>query len=130
MVIREDYLQKLWKYKDKKIIKVLAGMRRSGKSAILEMMKNELLKNDVSKEQIIMMNFESIEYEKYLEYDVLYNHITSRLNKGKMNYVFLDEIQNVKSFEKCVNSLFLRDDVDIYITGSNSYMLSGSLRRI
>lgn len=127
MVIREGYLQKLWKYKDKKIIKVLAGMRRSGKSAILEMMKNELLKNDVSKEQIIMMNFESIEYEKYLEYDVLYNHITSRLNKGKMNYVFLDEIQNVKSFEKCVNSLFLRDDVDIYITGSNSYMLSGEL---
>ena len=85
------------------------------------------VKNDVSKEQIIMMNFESIEYEKYLEYDVLYNHITSRLNNGKMNYVFLDEIQNVKSFEKCVNSLFLRDDVDIYITGSNSYMLSGEL---
>jgi len=127
MIIREEYLNRILKYKDKNIIKVLTGMRRSGKSTILKMIEENLIHNGVLQEQIVMMNFDSIENEQYLDYHKLYNYISNYLNKDKMNYIFLDEIQNVNSFEKCVNSLLLKENVDIYITGSNSYMMSGEL---
>lgn len=127
MIIRDEYLNKILKYKDKKIIKVLTGMRRSGKSTIIKMIEENLLQNGIESKQIIMMNFDNIENEPYLEYHKLYDYILNNLNTDKMNYIFLDEIQNVKNFEKSINSLLLKDNVDIYITGSNSYMMSGEL---
>lgn len=102
-------------------------MKRSGKSTDSLMIKQKLMKDNISEKQIIFMNLDAIVNEQYLDYHKLYEYITSKLNKGIMNYVFLDKIQTVPSFEKCVNSLFLKENIDIYITDSNSYMLSGEL---
>lgn len=127
MIERKEYLNKLKKWKDDSIIKVITGIRRCGKSTLLLQFQNYLLENDVEKEQIITINFEDLQYEELLDYKVLYKYINDRLQSNKMNYIFLDEIQKVESFEKVVDSLYIKDNVDIYITGSNSYMLSGDL---
>lgn len=126
-IYRKEYMEKLKKYKDKKIIKVLTGIRRSGKSTILEEFKKELIKEGVSEDNIICINFEDNSNKELLEEQKLHDFIINNTNKKEKNYVFLDEIQNVNNFQKCINSLFLRDYLDIYITGSNSYMLSGEL---
>lgn len=127
MIERSIYLEKLKKLKDKQIIKVITGIRRCGKSTILKIYKSYLINTNVNEDRIISINFEDNSNKHLLNPDVLHEFIVSKLDKQKMNYIFLDEIQMVDEFEKCVNSLFLRENVDIYITGSNSYMLSGEL---
>jgi len=127
MLERNLYLDKIKKLKDKQIIKVITGIRRSGKSTILKMYKEYLIEQGVDEEQIISINFEDNSYNELLDANKLHEYITKRLDCEKMNYIFLDEIQMVPNFEKCINSLFLKENVDIYITGSNSYMLSGEL---
>lgn len=126
-IYREEYMKKLENYKDKKIIKVLTGIRRSGKSTILNEFKNKLMKSGVLEKNIIAINFDDNSNRELLDAQKLHDFIIRKANKNVKNYIFLDEIQNVSGFEKCVDSLFLRDYLDIYMTGSNSYMLSGEL---
>mgnify|MGYP000047874353 FL=1 len=127
MIAREEYLNKLISLKDKQLIKVVTGMRRSGKSTLFTLYRDYLLSNGVSSRQIQFYNFEDADNEELSDYKVLHEHIKARLVKNKMNYIFLDEVQNVPSFEKAVDSLFIKENVDLYITGSNAYMLSGEL---
>ena len=127
MVQRTEYLNQLLLWKDDKVIKVVTGIRRSGKSTLLMQFQNMLLEKDVEKEQIISINFEELEFEELLDYKKLYAFLKEKINPDKKNYIFLDEIQRVESYEKVVDSLYVKDYVDIYITGSNSYMLSGDL---
>ena len=127
MINRKDYLDFLIKLKDKKIIKVVTGIRRSGKSTLFKLYKEYLLKNNVDESQIISFNFENPDDNNYSDWKSLYEDIKNKLIPNKMNYIFLDEVQVVKNFEKVVDGLFIKDNVDIYITGSNSYMFSGEL---
>lgn len=127
MVEREEYLNQLWSWKDEQLIKVVTGIRRCGKSILLLQYKDRLLKAGVDSEQIISINFEDLDNEPLLDYKVLYKYIKERLCTGKMTYIFLDEIQNVPYFEKVVDSLYVKENTDIYITGSNAYMLSSDL---
>ena len=127
MIVRQTYLEKLKLMRDKKIIKVITGVRRSGKSTLLEMYRDFLVSSGVHPSCCQYINFEDLRWESLKDYHALYNHILENLSPNEKNYIFLDEIQNVNEFQKCVDSLFLRDYLDIYITGSNSYMLSGEL---
>lgn len=127
MVQRNQYMEKLKKLKDKNIIKVITGVRRCGKSTLLLMFREYLKKCDIDDNQIIAINFEDVASEHLLDYKKLHGYVSERLVPGKMTYVFLDEVQNVKQFQKAVDSLYLKSDVDIYITGSNAQMLSGEL---
>lgn len=128
MIKREQYLSKLRQLKNIHLIKVISGVRRSGKSTLLEMFRDELLRHQVSQKQITFINFENPEYtDKVINYMDVYRKINQNLAKNQMNYVFLDEIQNVPNFEKLVDGLFIKKNVDLYITGSNAYFLSGEL---
>ena len=127
MVQRTEYLLQLKVWKDEKVIKVVTGIRRCGKSTLLQQFQTYLKENGVAEEQIISINFEELEFEHLLSYRELYAYIKERLCEGKMTYIFLDEIQKVESFEKVVDSLYVKDNTDIYVTGSNAYMLSGDL---
>ncbi|MDR0646673.1 MAG: ATP-binding protein [Elusimicrobiota bacterium] len=127
MFQRNEYLKQLINVKDKDIIKVVCGVRRSGKSTLFEIYQNYLLENGVGKKQIQKINFEELDNENLLEYKKLYEHIKKNLVDGKRNYVLLDEVQQVKDFQKTVDSLHIKKNVDIYITGSNSHLLSGEL---
>lgn len=127
MIKREEYLQKLLAWKDEQVIKVVTGIRRCGKSTLLDQYRQLLTSQGVQDSQIISINFEELENESLLDYKILYSHLKSRLKPKMMTYVFLDEIQKVSSFEKAVDSLYVRPNVDIYLTGSNAYMLSGDL---
>lgn len=127
MVRRQEFMNKLLKLKDQRVIKVVSGVRRCGKSTLLEMFREELIASGISPECCIAINFEDIRYEELREYHKLYDYILEHLVPGKKNYIFLDEIQEVPQFQKTVDSLFLREDVDLYLTGSNAYMLSGEL---
>ncbi len=127
MVEREDYLSKLLTWKDDKLIKVITGMRRSGKSSLLRQYQQKLLASGVSPDQIISLNFDDPQCEHYREYHRLYQYVLDRLVPDQMNYIFLDEVQMVPDFQKAVDSLFIRENVDLYITGSNAYLLSGEL---
>lgn len=127
MVIRTTYLNKLKKMKDKQIIKVVTGVRRCGKSTLLLQFQEYLRACGVADDQIITINFEDLANESLLDFHALYDFIISKLEPDKMAYVFLDEIQTVPDFQKAANSLFIKDNVDMYITGSNAYMLSGEL---
>ena len=127
IVNRPEYLDFLIRTKDKKIIKVASGIRRCGKSTLFEVYRDWLTGNGVKPEQIISINFEDIDYEHLTEYRVLYDYIKPFLLPDKMNYVFLDEIQHVNQYEKAVDSLFIKKNVDLYITGSNAYFMSGEL---
>ena len=126
-IYREEYMKKLKSYKDRRIIKVLTGVRRSGKSTILNEFKKELIDSGVLEKNIISINFEDNDNKDLLDYQKLHEYIIEKADSKCMNYIFLDEIQNVNDFQKCIDSLFLREYLDIYITGSNSYMLSGEL---
>ena len=121
---REMYLNWLLKWRGQQIIKVISGVRRCGKSTLFAIYRDYLQKEA---EQIISLNFEDIEYEELCDYRKLYSYISQRLLPEKMNYIFLDEVQHVECFEKAVDSLFLKDNCDVYITGSNAYFLSGEL---
>lgn len=127
MVERKLYMDKIKKLQDQQIIKVVTGVRRCGKSTLLKQFQAYLLESGVSPEQIIAINFEDVANEHLLEYHALHDYVTERLSQGKMTYIFLDEIQAVPDFQKAVDSLFIRENTDIYITGSNAHMLSGEL---
>ena len=127
MVSRTEYLDQLNKWRDEKVIKVVTGMRRCGKSTLLVMFQEELRQSGIADEQIISLNFEALEYEELTDYRALYRYLVERLKPDRMNYVFLDEIQLVHEYQKAVDSLYIRDNVDLYMTGSNAYLLSGEL---
>ena len=124
IISRENYLSILKNFKDQQIIKVITGIRRCGKTTLLEIFQDYLEETGVEEKQIISINFENADYEELQDRKKLYEDIKERLVKGKKTYVFLDEIQNVNEFEKTVDSLFINKDVDLYITGSNTYLLS------
>ncbi len=124
---RQDYLNWLIQHKDKQIIKVVTGVRRCGKSTIFEIYRDYLLSQGILPEQIIALNFENLDYEELTDYRSLYQYVKERLCPDKMNYIFLDEIQHVNAYEKAVDSLFLRENCDVYITGSNAWFMSGEL---
>ena len=127
MIKRDDYLNFLIQLKDKKIIKVITGIRRCGKSTLFDLYKDYLITNGVDKNQIISLNFEDPKNSIYNNWRDLYDVIEQKLQQDKINYIFLDEIQVIDQFEKIVDGLFIKNNVDLYITGSNSYMLSGKL---
>ena len=127
MIKREKYLEEIRNVMGKQVIKVLLGMRRVGKSTLLLQIQEELLSQGVEKEQIISLNFEWLEFESLKEYRALYEYIESKKMNGKKSYVFLDEVQEVEGFEKVVNSLNSKGDCEVFITGSNSKLLSGEL---
>lgn len=128
LIKRKEYLQQLINWRDKKVIKVITGVRRCGKSTLMDLYKSCLLEQGVANEQIISINFEDYDYIDLLEPRNFYAYIKERiLSDGRMTYFFFDEIQNVKDFERVVDSLYIKPNVDIYITGSNAYMLSSEL---
>jgi len=124
---RKEYLDFLVKSKDRQTIKVVSGVRRCGKSTLFEIYKDFLLENGVAKNQIISINFEDMDYEELTDYKKLYEYIKSKMIQNKRNYIFLDEIQHVDKFEKVVDSLFIKENTDLYITGSNAYFMSSEL---
>ena len=126
MIIREKYLNTLIDAKDTEFIKVITGVRRSGKSTLLLMYKEYLLNNNISEDRIIHINFESAKYDYIKDYKNLYKEIKNKISKEK-TYILLDEVQNVNEWERAVNSLNVDFNVDIYITGSNAYLLSSEL---
>ena len=127
MIYRAEYMNLLKDWQNKDIIKVVTGIRRCGKSTLLEMFKKHLLDTGVEQNQIIAINFEALEQEDLINYKTLYSYITEKLIPNKTMYIFLDEIQQVTNYEKVVDSLFVKGNIDIYITGSNSYIFSGQL---
>jgi len=124
---RKEYLDKLLSYKDKDLIKVVSGLRRSGKSTLLEIYQEHLLKQNIGKRQIQFYNFELPENYLNKTWDDIYFDIKNKLQANKANYVFLDEVQNIPDFEKLVDGLFATENTDIYITGSNAFLLSSEL---
>ena len=127
LIQREQYLAFLRRHKDQDVIKVVSGVRRCGKSTLFELFKQELLASGVKANQIISINFEDLEYEPLQEYHALHEYIVERLIPETPMYVFLDEVQHVPQFEKVVGSLFIKPNVDIYITGSNAYFMSSDI---
>jgi len=127
LIQREKYLEFLRRHKDQDVIKVVSGVRRCGKSTLFELFKQELLTSGVKANQIISINFEDLEFEPLQEYHALHEYIVERLIPETPMYVFLDEVQHVPQFEKVVGSLFIKPNVDIYITGSNAYFMSSDI---
>lgn len=124
---RPIYLEKLRQWRDKNVIKVISGIRRCGKSTLMELWKEHLISTGVATERIVHLNLELLENEHLLEHHALHDEIVRRLKPGQTTYVIIDEVQNVPSFEKAVDSLYARPGVDLYITGSNSKLLRGTL---
>lgn len=127
MIKRNTYLSILNGYKNTRLIKVLTGIRRCGKSMLLEAFQEELLEQGIQSGQIHAINFEDMDFSRLCTAEALHAYITGRLLPDRMNYVFLDEVQNVSEFQKAIDSLFIRKNVDLYITGSNAWLLSGEL---
>lgn len=127
MIARIDYINYLNKFKDMPLIKVISGVRRCGKSTLFLQYIEHLKSNNIDDDHILFINFEDLEYEEYTNYKTLYNYLNKRIIDSKKYYIFLDEIQNVEKYEKTVDSLLVKGNCDIYITGSNAYMLSSEL---
>lgn len=127
MINRESYITELTKYIDKPLVKVLTGIRRSGKSTILGLLRSALLQRNISEEQILFLNFESLSFSNFTDAKKLYEFIEDKMRHNKRYYIILDEIQEVKGWEKAVNSFLVDFNVDIYITGSNSHLMSSEL---
>ena len=127
MIERPEYLKELKKFKDKDLIKVVTGIRRCGKSTLLEIFKKYLIETGIEEEQIISINLEDLKYNFIKDYMDLYNYINNMLKEDKKNYVFIDEIQIVPNFQKVADSLYINKNVDLYITGSNANLLSSEL---
>jgi len=127
MVQRKEYLELLKPWREKQLIKVISGVRRCGKSTLLAQYMDYLRSTGVEDEQIISVNLEDMDFEHLHDYKALYNYFKSRLCDDKYTYVFIDEVQQCAEFEKAVDSLFIKKNVDVYITGSNAHMLSGEL---
>ena len=126
LVERTEYLELLKRFKDKDVIKVVTGIRRCGKSTLFALFIDYLEKNGVKKDQIIQINLEDAQYD-FNNYKELYSYVNKKISSSKKYYVFLDEVQNVLDFQKAVDSLYIKKNVDVYITGSNAYLLSGEL---
>ena len=126
MIDRNLYMNKLWAYKDTEFIKVITGIRRCGKSSLLKLLMNKLLEENKAN-NIIYMNFESFEFDNILNYKDMYNNIKEKIRKNEKNYILLDEVQRIIEWEKAVNALSVDFNADIYITGSNAYLLSSEL---
>ena len=124
---RKEYLDKLITFRDKQIIKIVTGIRRCGKSTLLRLYQDWLKAQGVRENQIISINFEDMDYEELTDYKKLYAYLKERLVRDNMTYIFLDEIQHVDNFPKVVDSLYIKEKVDIYMTGSNAYMLSSEI---
>lgn len=127
MIPRKEYLEDLLRFRDKQLIKVVTGIRRCGKSTLFELYQEYLLQTGVDPDQIITCNLEAGEYAEIEEHKGLYKFIESQLLPDRMNYIFLDEVQRVLDFQKAVDALFIKKNCDVYITGSNAYLLSGEL---
>lgn len=126
MIERAEYLEQLKNFKDKDLIKVVTGIRRCGKSTLFELFINYLKETGINDNQIIKINLEDAEYN-FSNYVDLYSYVNKKINSEDKYYVFLDEVQNVPMFQKAVDSLYIKKNVDVYITGSNAYLLSGEL---
>lgn len=125
---RHDYMNQLIGLRDKNLIKVLTGVRRCGKSTVMQMFRDYLISNAVSESQIVFMNFETIENRKWLnDFEALYYHIIQQLDLSKPCYVFLDEVQQITDFERLIDGLYVKSNIDVYVTGSNAYLLSSEL---
>jgi predicted AAA+ superfamily ATPase len=125
---RVDYMKLLIGLRDKNLIKVLTGVRRCGKSTVMQMFRDYLIADKVGENQIVFMNFETLENHKWLaDFEGLYYHIVNQLDLSKPCYVFLDEVQQIKSFERLIDGLFVKPNIDVYVTGSNAYLLSSEL---
>ncbi len=127
MIPREEYLENLISFQDKHLIKVITGIRRCGKSTLFELYQEYLLQNGVEQQQIISINFEDGDYADIENSQALFGLVSNRLLPDKMNYIFLDEVQRVADFQKAVDALFIKKNCDVYITGSNAWLLSGEL---
>jgi predicted AAA+ superfamily ATPase len=127
LIQRPVYLDKLIAFKDKRLIKIVTGIRRCGKSTLFDLYRRYLAENGIAQDRIISLNFEDPDYAELSDYKKLYAYIKSKLLADKMNYVFLDEIQNIPEYQKAADGLFIKNNVDLYITGSNAYMLSGEI---
>lgn len=127
MIQRPEYINTLISFKDKDLIKVVTGIRRCGKSTLFDLYCDYLKENGIEDSQIIRINLEESQYHYFDNYLKLEEYVTKRLNSEKQNYVFLDEVQVVPEFQKACDSLYIRKNVDLYITGSNAYLLSGEL---
>ena len=127
LIYRQEYVDKLKSYKDKDLIKVVTGLRRSGKSTLFELFRKDLISSSVSIEQTQLYNFELPENFLNKTWEAIYFDIKSKLVEGANNYIFLDEVQNIDNFEKLVDGLYVSENVDVYITGSNAYLLSSEL---
>ncbi len=126
MIQRDAYVKKLIDFKDKDLIKIITGIRRCGKSTLFDIYINYLKEQGIQDEQIIKLNLESQDFS-FENYTELYNYIKARLINSKKNYVFIDEVQRVEEFQKAIDSLYINKNIDLYITGSNAYLLSGEL---
>ena len=126
MIERTKYLEELKRWKDKDLIKVVTGIRRCGKSTLFEQFINYLKNNSIGQDQIIHVNLEDADYD-FENYKELYNYINTKITTTKQYYIFLDEVQNVPEFQKAVDSLYIKKNADVYIIGSNAYLLSGEL---
>ena len=126
MIERTEYLEELKRWKDKDLIKVITGIRRCGKSTLFQLFIDYLKSTGISNEQIISLNLEDADYN-FEDYKQLYDYIKEKIDSKNQYYVFLDEVQNVPMFQKAVDSLYIKKNVDVYITGSNAYLLSGEL---
>lgn len=127
LIQREQYLAKLRALRDKAIIKVITGVRRCGKSTLMQLFQKELLQSGVSEKQIISINLEDYDFVELRNAKALYQYVVARLVEGAPNYVFLDEIQHVDNYADVVDALFVKENVDLYITGSNAYLLSSEI---
>lgn len=130
LISRKEYLDWLCRWQDKQIIKVVSGVRRCGKSTLFTLFKQNLLKQGVDEKQIISINFEAMEFEALRDYHTLYQYINDHLQQDCKNYIFLDEVQHCTEYQKAVDSLFIKDNCDIYLTGSNAYFMSGELATV
>lgn len=127
MIERRNYLESLLNFKDKNLIKVITGIRRCGKSTMFELYQDYLIQNGVGREQVIAVNLEDGDYRGIRTAEKLYEYINEKLIADKMNYVFIDEVQQAENFQEAVDWLYVKKNVDLYITGSNAYLLSGEL---
>lgn len=127
MIAQTNYLKKLKIWQEQQVIKVITGIRRCGKSTLLQLFQEQLMREGVDKSRIISLNFEDLANEPLLDYRKLYQHILSHLDPEVMTYIFLDEVQLVPDFQKAVDSIYIRKNVDLYLTGSNAWLLSGEL---
>lgn len=124
---RKQDLERLISLKDKHLIKVITGIRRCGKSTLMMQFREWLLGRDVRREQVIFINFEDYAFKSLLELDSFYRYVTDRIVGGSKMYLFFDEVQQVENFQKAIDSFYINENLDIYITGSNSTLLSGEL---